>query len=102
TGQPSTNLSLLPADCSIALLQSTPLPLWMTEALFEALLAMAAAAGMYLAARRAGLLLAIHSRVAAIVAGLFWVANPFAMAYVWYHVMYIQFLWAGLPWLFLL
>jgi hypothetical protein len=99
TGQPNTSLGLLPADCSIALLQSTPLPLWMTEALFEALLAMAAAAGMYLAAGRAGRLLAIRSRVAAIVAALFWVANPFALTYIWYHVLYVQVLWAAFPWL---
>ena len=99
TGQPNTNLSLLPVDCSIALLQSTRLPLWMTEALFEALLAMAAVSGMYLAARRVGGLLAVRSRVAAIVAALFWVANPFALAYIWYHVLYVQVLWAAFPWL---
>ena len=89
----------MPADCSIALLQSTHLPLWMTEALFEALLAMAAVAGMYLAARRVGRLLAFDSRIAAIVAALFWVANPFALGYIWYHVLYVQLLWAALPWL---
>ena len=99
TGQPNTSLVLLPVDCSITLLQSTGLALWMTEALFEALLAMAAAAGMYLAARRVGRLLAFRSRVAASVAALFWVANPFALAYVWYHLLYVQVLWAALPWL---
>jgi len=99
TGQPNTSLSLMPVDCSIALLQSTGLPLWVTEALFEALLAMAAAAGMYLAARRVGLFFAVRSRIAAVVAALFWVANPYALAYIWYHVMYLQVLWAALPWL---
>src|SRR5208282_5671189 len=99
TGQPNASLVLLPADCSIALLQSTGLPLWLTEALFEALLAMAAAGGMYLAAWRVGSLLAVRSRIAAIVAALFWVANPFALSYIWYHVLYVQVLWAGLPWL---
>lgn len=98
-GQPNTNLSLMPVDCSIALLQSTGLPLWVTEALFEALLAMAAAAGMYLAARRVGLFFAVRSRIAAVAAALFWVANPYALAYIWYHVMYLQVLWAALPWL---
>ena len=73
-------------DCSTALFQATGLPLWTTEALFEALLAMAAAAGMYLAARKAGWLLAVRSRTAAIVAALFWVANPFALAYIWSHL----------------
>lgn len=102
TGQPNANLGLLPADCSIALLQSTGLPLWMTEAFFEALLAMAAAAGMYLAATRFGLLLAARSRIAAIAAAMFWVGNPFALAYIWYHVLYLQVLWAALPWLGLL
>ena len=101
TGQPTSNLSLMPVDCSIALLQSTRLPLWMAEALFEALLAMAAAAGMYLATRKVGRLLAVRSRVAAIIAAFFWVANPFALAYIWYHVMYVQVLWAALPWLLL-
>jgi hypothetical protein len=99
TGQPNANLGLLPADCSIALLQSTGMPLWMTEALFEALLAMAAAAGMYLAARRVGRILAVRSRIASIVAAVFWVANPFALAYIWYHVLYVQVMWAALPWL---
>jgi concanavalin A-like lectin/glucanase superfamily protein len=99
TGQPNSNLGLLPADCSIALLQSTRMPLWTAEALFEALLAMAAAAGMYMAAGRVGRLLAIRSRIAEIVAALFWVANPFALSYIWYHVLYVQVLWAALPWL---
>lgn len=99
TGQPNTSLGLLPVDCSISLLQSTGLPFWLTEALFEALLAMAAAAGMYLAAARVGRLLAVRSRIAAIVASLLWVANPFALAYIWYHVLYVQVLWAALPWL---
>ena len=98
-GQPNTSLSLMPVDCSIALLQSTGLPLWVTEALFEALLAMAAAAGMYLAARRVGLFFGVRSSIAAVVAALFWVANPYALAYIWYHVMYLQVLWAALPWL---
>jgi hypothetical protein len=99
TGQPNANLGLLPADCSMALLQSTRLPLWVTEALFEALLAMAAAAGMYLTAKTVGRLLAVPSRIAAPVAAMFWVANPFSLAYVWYHVLYVQVLWAALPWL---
>jgi hypothetical protein len=99
TGQPNTALGLMPLDCSIAVLQSTHLPLWTTEALFEALLAMAAAAGMYLAAIKVGQLLEVRSRMAALVAALFWVANPFALAYIWYHVLYVQVLWATLPWL---
>lgn len=99
TGQPNANLGLLPADCSMALLQATPLPLWVTEALFEALLAMAAAAGMYLTAKAVGRLLAVPSRIAASAAAMFWVANPFSLAYVWYHVLYVQVLWAALPWL---
>lgn len=102
TGEPSTALGLMPVDCSIALLQATHLPLWTTEALFEALLAMASASGMYLAARKVGQLLAFRSRIAAISTALFWVANPFALSYIWYHVMYVQVLWATLPWLCLL
>jgi hypothetical protein len=98
-GQPNTALVLMPVDCSIALLQLTHLPLWTTEALFEALLAMSGAAGMYLCARQVGQILRVRSRVGAIVAGLFWVANPFALAYIWYHVMYVEVLWATLPWL---
>jgi hypothetical protein len=98
-GQPNASLGLLPADCSIAFLQSTGMPLWVTEALFEALLAMAAAAGMYLAAMKVGSLLAVRSRIAAIAAASFWVANPFALSYIWYHVLYAQVLWAALPWL---
>ncbi len=98
-GQPNTALVLMPVDCSIALLQATHLPLWTTEALFEALLAMTGAAGMYLCARKVGHILGLRSRVGAIVTALFWIANPFALAYIWYHVMYVEVLWATLPWL---
>ena len=99
TGQLSTSLGLVPVDCSIALLQSTHLPFWVTEALFEALLGISGAAGMYLAAGKVGQILSVRSRIAAIGAAVFWVANPFALSYIWYHVMYVQVLWAALPWL---
>jgi len=99
TGGPNTSLGLLPADCSLVVLQWTHLPLWITEALFEALLGGSAALGMYRMVCRLTQLLDINACLAPAIAAIFWVANPFSLSYVWYHVLYLQVLWAVLPWL---
>ena len=92
-----------PGAAARRLLDSAPpvhgLPLWVTEALFEALLAMAAAAGMYLAARTVGRFSrsAPGSRPSSPRSS--GSRTRLRLAYIWYHVLYVQVLWAALPWL---
>jgi hypothetical protein len=99
TGKPNTSLGLLPGDCSLAVLQSTHLPLWITEALFEALLGAIAALGMYSATKSLMQVLNVEAGFAPAIAAVFWVSNPFSLSSVWYHALYLQVLWAALPWL---
>ena len=44
----------------------------------------------------------VRRRFAAAAAGVAWIANPFALSYVWWHQTLIEVTWAVVPWIVLL
>jgi hypothetical protein len=77
------------------------LSLQLTQSLILSGLALSAAWGMY----RLVLLLAPEAtgeagrRLAAMGAAIAWIANPFALSFVWFHQLLTEVTWASLPWL---
>lgn len=101
TGVASSKMPATLLDAASGVLAAVGVPLVLQEALLLCVLAAAALFGM-----RAFILAVLDdgrlSEIAATCAAIVWLANPFALSFVWYHQLLIEITWAILPWLLVL
>jgi hypothetical protein len=99
-GEPQADLATEWVNWSQGQLGRLGLPVAAIQVIFLVALAGFAIFGMYrLVLELVPLDSTPYARLIAASTGVLWVANPFALSFVWYHQLGTEFTWAVLPWL---
>jgi hypothetical protein len=104
TGGPTIDVITLGFNALQGGLAAAGVPLAVVQCTVLVALSTSAVMGMYALARAVLRVRpdSLPGKLACTFAAVAWVANPFALGFVWWHQLLIEFTWAVLPWLLLL